>query len=114
MLTLSSLRQGLYELKQFTGSLDDTLVAGITATGLAGFANTMKSAEIMLLAREYAIALKLINKALGSPEDALKNSTLLAVLILAIFETTAGSKQFMPSTSFAGMTFNHGSGNSYT
>lgn len=57
-------------------------MAGITATGLAGFANTMKSAEIMRLARrEYAIALKLINKALGSPEDALKDSTLLAVLI---------------------------------
>ncbi|PVH89638.1 hypothetical protein DL98DRAFT_564942 [Cadophora sp. DSE1049] len=84
----------LYEIKQFTGTLDDTLVAGITATGLAGFANTAKSAEVMRHARrQYAIALQLINKALGSPEDALKDSTLLAVLILAIFETTAGSKQ---------------------
>lgn len=84
----------LYEMKQCTGTLDDTVVAGITATGLAGFANTTKSAEVMRYARrQYAIALHLINKALGSPEDALRDSTLLAVLILAIFETTAGSKQ---------------------
>ncbi|KAK0125436.1 hypothetical protein ONS96_009277 [Cadophora gregata f. sp. sojae] len=84
----------LYEIKQFTGSLDDPLVAGITATGLACFANTTKSDEVMRHARrQYTVALQLINKALGSPEDALKDSTLLAVLVLAVFETTAGSKK---------------------
>ncbi|KAL5328978.1 hypothetical protein ACEPPN_002487 [Leptodophora sp. 'Broadleaf-Isolate-01'] len=43
--------------------------------------------------QKYALALRLINKALRSPKDVLKNSALLAVLMLAIFETTAGSKQ---------------------
>ncbi len=49
--------------------------------------------------RQYALALRTINKALGSPTGALKDSTLLAVLIMAIFETTAGAKQrWFPSS----------------
>lgn len=84
----------LYEIKQLSGGLDDTLVAGITATGLAGLANETKTPEIMRHARQqYALALRAINRALGSPIEALKDSTLLGVLILAIFETSAGSKQ---------------------
>ncbi|KAG4434598.1 hypothetical protein IFR05_009923 [Cadophora sp. M221] len=84
----------LYEIKQFTGGLEDALVAGITATGLAALSDATKSTEVMKQARrQYALALQLINKALGSPKDALKDSTLLAILILAIFETTAGSQQ---------------------
>ncbi|KAH7390348.1 hypothetical protein BKA64DRAFT_580217 [Cadophora sp. MPI-SDFR-AT-0126] len=76
------------------GSLDEILVTGMTATGLAAFANKTKSSELMRHARsKYALALQTINKALGSQVDAVKDSTLQAVLLIAIWKITAGSQQ---------------------
>lgn len=66
----------------------------MTATGLAAFANKTKSPELMRQARrQYALALRIINETLGSPVDAVKDSTLQAVLLIAMWETTAGSQQ---------------------
>ncbi|KAK0105473.1 hypothetical protein ONS96_004859 [Cadophora gregata f. sp. sojae] len=84
----------LYETKQVHGSLDDILITGMTATGLAAFANKIKSPELMRHARsKYALALRTINAALGSHIDAMKDSTLQAVLLIAMWKTTAGSQQ---------------------
>ncbi|KAE8444870.1 hypothetical protein EG329_014118 [Mollisiaceae sp. DMI_Dod_QoI] len=76
------------------GALDDTLQAAITAAGLAGHATKTKSSPLMARARkEYAIALRKINAALRSPVEALKDRTLLSIIIVAIFENIAGAKQ---------------------
>lgn len=74
--------------------LDDTLKASITAAGLAGYANSIKSSRLVAQARrEYATSLQKINAALRSPSEAVKDSTLLSILIVAIFETIAGAKE---------------------
>lgn len=76
------------------GSLDDALRAAITASGLAGKATTSKSSQLMAKARrEYAIALQRINAALRSPAESLKDTILLAIIIIAVFETIVGAKQ---------------------
>jgi hypothetical protein len=73
---------------------DPTLKASIIATGLAGYANGIKSSQLMAQARrEYASSLQKINAALRSPPEAVKNSTLLSILVVALFETIAGAKQ---------------------
>jgi hypothetical protein len=73
--------------------LDDAIKSSITATGLAGLANVSKSPRMISLARkEYSNALRIVNSAIASPIDALKDSTLISILILAIFESTTCSK----------------------
>ncbi|TVY62863.1 hypothetical protein LSUE1_G007687 [Lachnellula suecica] len=71
---------------------DGSLTCSIAATGLAGLANISKSNELMSHARtQYASALRHINLALGSPSDAVKDSTLISIVILAIFESVTGA-----------------------
>jgi hypothetical protein len=78
----------------FTGASDDMLTASLSAVGLAVLANTTKSNQLMAQARkEYTTALRRINTALESPEEAIKDSTLLSVMIVALFETTVGAPQ---------------------
>ncbi|CZR57327.1 related to negative acting factor [Phialocephala subalpina] len=73
---------------------DGTLQPAMIATGLAGHANRTQSSYLMARARkEYAMALRRINAALRSPSEALKDSVLLAIVIVAIFETIAGAKE---------------------
>lgn len=77
-----------------TGALDNTVHAAITAAGLAGNATKTRSALLMARARrEYAIALQKINAALKSPIDCLKDSILLSIIVVAIFETIVGAKE---------------------
>lgn len=77
-----------------TYHFDDNLMASIKAVGLAGFANVENSAAVMKEARrEYATALRLTNSALRSPVDAKRDSTLLSIMILSIYETVAGNNQ---------------------
>lgn len=67
--------------------VDQTLRISLLAAGLAGFANTVQSQELMKTARQWHVsALALINTALRSPTDATKDTTLIAVLILGIYE----------------------------
>lgn len=76
------------------GGIDVCLKSSLVATGLAGLANVSKSPQFMSHARkEYTSALRNINAALASPPDATKDSTLVSIMVLAIFETTAGAFQ---------------------
>ena len=75
-------------------NLVDNLLTSIKAVGLAGFSNVTKSPSLMIEAKKnYVVAVRLINAALQSPEDVKKDTTLLAVMILGIFETLAGRSQ---------------------
>lgn len=63
------------------------LQASVTAAGLASFATSTKNTDIMKMAQEqYVTALSLTNKALQSTETAVKDSTLLSVIMLGMFE----------------------------
>jgi hypothetical protein len=42
---------------------------------------------------QYGKAIRLINAAFGSPEDVKKNSTLMAITVVGIFEAVADSKK---------------------
>lgn len=86
--------RGHLESLETTYHFDDNLMASIKAVGLAGFANVERSSDVMKEARkEYSAALRLTNLALRSSRDAKKDSTLLSIMILSIYETVAGTNQ---------------------
>lgn len=65
----------------------DCVLASMTAVGLMGLASTARSRELMDAARKsYGTALRLTNYALQNPAEAVKDSTMLSVLILGVFE----------------------------
>ena len=71
--------------------LNDNTLASMKALGLAGFSNAAHAPKLMIEAREqYLRAIRLTNTALRSPADVKKDSTLLAVVILGMFETVTG------------------------
>ncbi len=77
-----------------TDDMDDTLLASIRSVGLAGYSHVVQAPQLMKDARqEYMKALRLTNLALRSSKDVKKDSTLLAVMILGIFETVTGFNQ---------------------
>ena len=68
----------------------DGVLASMTAVGLMGFASTTRSPDLMDAARKsYGTALRLTNLALQDPAEAVKDSTMLSVLILGVFEMMA-------------------------
>ncbi|CAI4217982.1 unnamed protein product [Parascedosporium putredinis] len=70
----------------------DAVLASMTAVGLAAMATLTGSPERLDWARQsYITALRLINDALVNPEEATKDRTLLAVLILGTYEMLTGS-----------------------
>ena len=72
--------------------IEDILKSCIVATGLAGLSNVSKSPQLMGHAqRQYTSALRHINAAVASPIDSIKDSTLIGIVILAIYEATAGA-----------------------
>ena len=72
--------------------VDKHLLASMSAVGLASFSSSAHAPQLMIRAqRDYVKALQLTNAALKSPSEVKKDSTLLAVMILGIFETVAGS-----------------------
>jgi hypothetical protein len=76
------------------GLIDPSLNVCMQAVGLAGFSNISGSPGLLKEARKnYTIALRLTNAALGSPIEAKKDSTLLAIMILGLFETVTGQNQ---------------------
>ncbi|KLU89042.1 hypothetical protein, variant [Magnaporthiopsis poae ATCC 64411] len=65
----------------------DSVMASMTAVGLAGLANMTRSGDVMDSARKsYGTALRLINTALRVPGEAVKDTTMLSILILGLFE----------------------------
>jgi hypothetical protein len=71
---------------------DQYLLASMSAVGLAGLSNAIRAPELMLRAqKDYVTALRLTNLALRSPTCVKKDSTLLSVMILSIFETITGT-----------------------
>ncbi|KAL8371420.1 hypothetical protein RB595_001292 [Gaeumannomyces hyphopodioides] len=68
----------------------DSVMASMTAVGLAGLANMTRSGDVMDSARKsYGTALRLINTALRLPDEAVKDTTMLSILILGLFEMIA-------------------------
>ncbi|KPM46280.1 hypothetical protein AK830_g314 [Neonectria ditissima] len=69
----------------------DAVRVSMAAVGLAGLSQLTGCKETMHRARQsYGIALKLTNTALCNPEECIKDTTLLAVLILGRYEFVAG------------------------
>lgn len=65
----------------------DGVLASMTAVGLMGLATMTRSPEMMEAAQKsYGSALRLINHALANPAEAAKDTTMLSVLILGVFE----------------------------
>lgn len=69
----------------------DCITASMTAVGLTGLSKLTRCPETMTRARQsYGIALQLTNLALKNPDEAIKDSTMLAVLILGTYEFISG------------------------
>ncbi len=65
----------------------DGVMASMTAVGLVGLANLTRSREAMDSARKsYGTALRLTNTALENAKEAVKDTTMLSILILGLFE----------------------------
>lgn len=65
----------------------DGVLASMSAVGLVGLANMTLSPEDAEAARKaYGTALRLTNQALRDPAEAVKDTTMLAILILSLFE----------------------------
>ncbi|RDW91853.1 hypothetical protein BP5796_01247 [Coleophoma crateriformis] len=76
------------------GNMEDHLTASINAVGLASFALSIRSKDVMKQAmNDYVVALRLTNKALHSPSQVKEDSTLFSVMVLSIFETITGSNE---------------------
>ncbi|KAL2146069.1 hypothetical protein VTI28DRAFT_5408 [Corynascus sepedonium] len=72
----------------------DGVLASMTAVGLMGLASTKQSPGLMDAARKsYGTALRLTNHALRDSAEAIKDSTMLSVLILGVFEIMAENNQ---------------------
>ncbi|KAM3507213.1 hypothetical protein MY11210_007249 [Beauveria gryllotalpidicola] len=70
----------------------DSIAAGIVAIGLAGLSKVTRSTQMMDMARRnYGAALSLTTAALSDPAEAVKDTTMLSVLLLSSFEVVSGS-----------------------
>ncbi|KOS18565.1 hypothetical protein ESCO_001092 [Escovopsis weberi] len=71
---------------------DACITTSITAVGLAGLSKVTACRETMMRAQHiYGVALQLANAALRDPVEAVKNSTMLGVLILGTYEFISGN-----------------------
>lgn len=69
----------------------DCITASMTAVGLTSLSKLTRCPETFRRARQsYTIALGLANAALSNPAEAVKDSTMLAVLILGTYEFVSG------------------------
>ncbi|KAK4196147.1 hypothetical protein QBC40DRAFT_11744 [Triangularia verruculosa] len=70
----------------------DSVLASLTAVGLMGMASLQRRSDLMDAARKsYGVALGLTKDALKDPTEAVKDSTMLSILILGVFEMMAES-----------------------
>jgi len=69
------------------GSPNPVLRRSIEAVGIAGFAKASRRSELVLLAtKSYISAIREINNALSTDVSAAQDSTLISVMLLAMFE----------------------------
>lgn len=74
-------------IQSFSLENDQHLGDSITAVSLAHFSTKANSVDVMTKARiKYISALRLLNRALQTPELVTKDATLLAILLLDLFE----------------------------
>jgi hypothetical protein len=74
--------------------LDEGLLCSIKSVGLAGYSHSAHAPSLMKNARyQYMKALQSTNRALRDPVGAKKDSTLISIMILTIFETITGCRQ---------------------
>ena len=77
-----------------TDSIPEGLLASMKAVGLAGYSHSGHAPSLMKNARyQYLRAIQLTNAALQSRDDAKKDTTLMAIMILGIFEAVTGCNQ---------------------
>jgi hypothetical protein len=77
-----------------TYDMDENLLASIKAVGFASYAHVALAPQLLKEARlQYTKALHLTNTALTFATEAKKDSTLLAIMVLGIFETVTGCNQ---------------------
>jgi len=73
---------------------DEGLISSMRAVGFASYAHASKSTSLMHKARyQYTQAIQHTNKALKNPDAAKKDTTLISILVLGIFETITGGQQ---------------------
>lgn len=76
------------------GKIGGNLLNSIKAVGLVGFSNAVNAPGLSLEAeRQYVSAVRCINIALQSPSEVKKDNTLLAVMVLGIYEILANQSQ---------------------
>ena len=77
-----------------TGSIDENLLTAVKAISYASYAHHMQSPELKDVSRyQYTKSVKMTNKALQSNFDAAKDSTLMSVMILGMYEIITGRTQ---------------------
>jgi hypothetical protein len=75
----------------FDTDMTDCITASMTAVGLTSLSKLTRCPETFQRARQsYTVALGLANSALSNPTEAVKDSTMLAVLILGTYEFVSG------------------------
>ncbi|KAJ5159785.1 transcriptional regulator family: Fungal Specific TF [Penicillium canariense] len=73
-----------------------TLVASMAAVGLVALANSSRQPELANLARaKYTEAISNVNTALASPVESVKDSTLMSVISLGVFEHVSEHKSWV-------------------
>ena len=74
--------------------LNENLLSGIKAVGLAGVSNVTKAPGLLIEAnKQYVTAVRHLNVALQSAVEVKKDTTLMAVMVLGIFETLVGRSE---------------------
>jgi hypothetical protein len=87
-----SVQQYMHTSVSIAYQSDPQLLACMQAVGLAALSNIEVSVNLMTSAhRYYGIALQLTNSALQFRADAIKDSTVLAVMTLSLWENVTGS-----------------------
>jgi hypothetical protein len=77
-----------------TSSIDDNLLTAVKAVSYASYAHHMQSTELAEVSRyQYTKSVKMTNTALRSNTDAAKDSTLMSVMILGMYEILTGNTQ---------------------
>lgn len=74
--------------------MDEGLLYSMKAVGLAGYAHAVHAPSLLKNARyQYMRALKVTNAALRDPVEVKKDTTLISIIILGLFENITGTNQ---------------------